>query len=186
MLELATRPDIQTRLYTELSQGLRANYGAEDLDRMPLLSAVLYETLRLYPPLGTLTNRRTTEPFLLGSDIFVPPGTLIGWHAYGVHTDPQVWGDNARQFDPDRWGKDPEAIHWMFRTQQAKGRYIPFGIYSRRCLGSAFALTQLRVALCELVRSFEWELPADHVFSFSLAVLVAPDDCTLILRKRAG
>ncbi|KAF9888934.1 hypothetical protein FE257_008103 [Aspergillus nanangensis] len=175
MLELATRPDLQDRLFVEVSENLPIDYVPDDLDKLPLLSAVIYETLRLYPPLGTLTNRRTTEPFSLGPDILIPPGTFMGWHAYGVHTDPQLWGANAREFDPDRWGTDSRAVHSMFRSQQVTGRYIPFSLHSRRCLGVTFALTQLRVVLCELVRRLEWELSPDHVFAFSKIVLDVRD-----------
>ncbi|KAI9369657.1 putative sporulation-specific N-formyltyrosine oxidase Dit2 [Aspergillus egyptiacus] len=184
MSELAKHPHIQGLLRDELTQLLPTDYSAEDLGRLPLLNAVIYETLRLFPPLGTLINRRTTEPFRLGSDILIPAGVLVGWHSYGSHTDPGVWGESASRFDPFRWGTDCETINQRVRAKQARGIYFPFGIYSRKCLGRAFALTQLRVALCELTKNLEWGLPQGYKFSYSKAAVMAPNNCTLLIRQR--
>jgi unspecific monooxygenase len=167
MLQLARHEDIQSRLRSVLMQDIPTDYSITDLDRVPLLLAVIHETLRLYPPLWTLTNRRSSEPFLLEPDIVIPANTLVGWHAYGIHTDPQVWGPSPHQFDPLRWGADCAAINRMVRAKQAHGVYIPFGIHSRRCPGSNFALTALKVTLCELLRSIEWNLPTKYRFMFS-------------------
>lgn len=167
MLQLATHEDIQGRLRSALMQDIPTDYSISDLDRVPLLLAVIHETLRLYPPLWTLTNRRCSEPFLLEPDIVIPANTLIGWHAYGIHTDPQAWGPSSHQFDPLRWGHDCVGINRMVREKQAHGMYIPFGIHSRRCPGSSFALTALKVTLCELIRSIEWSVPTNYKFRFS-------------------
>jgi unspecific monooxygenase len=165
--ELAIRTDLQDLLHAEATNLIPTDYTADDLECLPLLKAVIYETLRLYPPLGDLVNRRTTESFQLGHDILIPAGTLIGWHTYGLQTDPQVWGESAHQFDPFRWGKDCASINRMARSYQLQGYYIPFSSHSRRCLGSTFALTQLKVALVELVRNIKWEISRENLFSFN-------------------
>lgn len=166
MLQLAKHQDIQRRLRSTVMQEIPTDYSIADLDRVPLLLAVVHETLRLYPPLWTLTNRRCKDPFLLEPDIVVPPNTLVGWHAYGIHTDVQAWGPSPHQFDPLRWGDDCAAINRTVRAKQAHGSYIPFGIHSRRCPGSNFALVALKVTLCELLRSIEWSVPANYKFRF--------------------
>lgn len=166
MSELATHTNIQELLHAELTNVLPPDYSFSDLDELPLLKSVIYETLRLYPPLGQLINRRTTEPFGLDSAILIQPGILIGWHAYGVQIDPKVWGESARVFDPFRWGIDAASIKRILRNRHAQGQYIPFGIYGRRCLGSSIALQQLQCAICEIVRNLEWEHTPGYKFSF--------------------
>ncbi|OAQ64950.2 cytochrome P450 [Pochonia chlamydosporia 170] len=183
MLQLAKHQDIQSRLRSAVTQEFPANYSVEDLDRLPLLLAVIYETLRLYPPLWTLTNRRSSEPFILEPDIIIPPNTLVGWHAYGIHTDPLEWGESAGQFNPLRWGANCAAINRTVRAKQTHGAYIPFGMHSRRCLGSGYALTLLKVALCELLRTIEWSLPSEYKMSFSNTPVMRPDDCGFVVRK---
>ncbi|RAH45243.1 P450 family sporulation-specific N-formyltyrosine oxidase Dit2 [Aspergillus brunneoviolaceus CBS 621.78] len=157
MWELGKNPTLQGRLREEvvtmLSQG-RHGY------------ATIYEVLRPYPPLINLINRYTTEPVCLGIECssLIPAGTWVGWHAYGTHTDPSVWGPSARDFDPDRWGRDPVAINNMFRSVQVKGKYLPFTTHARRCLASKFAITVLKVALCELLLTVEWERDPEYKF----------------------
>ncbi|RAH64614.1 cytochrome P450 monooxygenase xanG, partial [Aspergillus aculeatinus CBS 121060] len=160
MWELGKNLTLQERLRQEVVAMLlqrRHGYGESDLDALPLLTATIYEVLRLYPPLINLINRYTTEPVCLGTESSspIPAGTWVGWHAYGTHTDPSAWGPSAREFDPDRWGSDPVAIN-MFRSMQVKGKYLPFTTHARRCLASKFAITVLKVALCELLLSVEW------------------------------
>lgn len=165
LFELAKNEEIQERLHCELMRDLPLDYSDDDMSKLPLLTAVIYETLRLYPPLAFMTNRRTKVPYLLGEDLMLPAGILIGRNVYGTHTNPDVWC-NPTVFNPDRWGKDYATIHKTFRLEQAQGRYVPFGLHSRRCLGSRFAVTELKISICEIVRTLRWTLPTGHRFSF--------------------
>lgn len=155
--ELAAHSRIQEELREEVNRMLPREYTAADVDSLPLLAAVVYEGLRLFPPLSQLTNRRTTTETYLGDGITLPGGVWVGWSAYGVHTNRQIWGPGAREFRPARWGNSVREVHRMFRKQQACGNYIPFTAYSRRCLGSKFALLQLKIGLCEMLRLLRWE-----------------------------
>jgi xanthocillin biosynthesis cytochrome P450 monooxygenase len=163
--ELAVNPDIQEALRKEVFTALPANYSADDVNGLHVLTAVIYETLRLYPPLSQLINRIALKPFSLGNNIWIPEGTWVGWNAYGVQTDPTFWGPSAKQFDPSRWGPDVTTVNANFRLYQSRGQFIAFNAHSRRCLGSGFAITQLKVALCELVRTAVWK--KDPTYSFA-------------------
>lgn len=166
MLELAKNKELQYELHYELAHALSPQYPDKDLNKLPLLSAAIYETLRLYPPLAVLRNRCTKEAYDLGGNLLLPARILIGRNVYGLHIDPSIWRD-ATIFDPSRWGKDIHTVNSTFRREQANGKFLPFGLYSRRCLGSLFAVIQLRIALCELILALEWTLPAGYKFSFS-------------------
>lgn len=155
--ELAVNNEIQEQLREEVNYMLPMEYSTSDIDSLPLLAAVVYEGLRLFPPLSQLTNRRTTTETYLGDGVIVPRGVWVGWSAYGVHTNPQIWGPDAREFRPSRWGNNVQDVHRKFRKQQACGNYIPFTAYARRCLGSKFALLQLKIGLCEMLRLSRWE-----------------------------
>ncbi|KJZ74633.1 hypothetical protein HIM_05983 [Hirsutella minnesotensis 3608] len=162
--ELAKSPEVQDRLWRELCSNLPSPYSARDLGRLPLLAATILETMRLYPPIS-LTNRATTRDACLGGSLHIPAGTWVGWSAYAVHTNPCIWGPSALDFNPDRWGRDMDEVLRTFRTQQARGRYIPFATHARRCSGSNFAILQLKVALCELVRRLRWARDPGYHFS---------------------
>ena len=164
--ELGSNPHIQNLLHDEVMQLLPEDYSLKDLDQLPLLNSVIYETLRLYPPLGHMTNRLTTEPFSFDSNITIPAGVMIGWHAYGIQTDGQIWGESARKFDPFRWGSDAASVKQALRNRQARGEFIPFGIFSRKCLGYTFSLQMLQCTIAELVRNLEWQHPPGYKFSY--------------------
>lgn len=166
MEELGAHPHIQSLLRDEVTKDIPWDYSFKDLDQLPLLNAIIYEALRLYPPLGHMSNRIATVPYVLGDDIAVPPGMMLGWHSYGVQTDPQVWGDDARKFNPSRWGTDSASVKQTLRQRQARGQYLPFGIYGRKCLGYNIAMQMLQCALVELVRNIEWRHPNGYTFSY--------------------
>ncbi|OAQ98302.1 hypothetical protein LLEC1_03588 [Akanthomyces lecanii] len=186
MYELAINPRIQDLLYNEVTSDLPPDYSLNELDRLPVLASIIYETLRLYPPLGTLINRKTIKPMRLGSDIFLPAGTMVGWSAYGVHTDPQIWGgrDAARRFDPSRWGSTIQDVRQTARSAQARGQFVPFSLHARRCLGSTFALAQLKVGLCEMVRRVEWTQARQSEFEFNKSFIIGPFNCKFKVAER--
>lgn len=150
--EIAEHPHVQERLYQEIVAS-GAQHG-DNLKNLPYLTAVIYETLRLYPPLVQFINRKTLEPVYLKDGITIPQGTWVGWSSYGVHTDPSTWGPDARKFQPERWGSDVQAINRLMRTYQNRGMYIAFNAWSRMCIGAEFALLQMRVTVSQLVRQF--------------------------------
>ncbi|KAL7948622.1 cytochrome P450 [Trichoderma barbatum] len=119
VVAMAKNPQIQSALRAEISL-VPATYTLEDLDRLPLLLAVILEAFRLYPPFPSLTNRCTMQQIPLGGTVDVPAGTWVGWNAYAAKTDARIWGSDALVFRPDRWGTDIASINAMFRAQQAE------------------------------------------------------------------
>ncbi|KAG4434338.1 hypothetical protein IFR05_010183 [Cadophora sp. M221] len=102
MWELGKRPELQTALRSEV---LTTNPTSRtELHSMPLLASVVFETGRLYPPLSQLANRIALEPALLGGKYPISKGQWVGWNAYGVHTSTAIWGSDALEFKPERWG----------------------------------------------------------------------------------
>ncbi|KAF9770121.1 hypothetical protein IL306_012373 [Fusarium sp. DS 682] len=154
--ELGNNQPVQTRLREEVLSKNVISPTAEMLNNMPYLTAVVYEMLRLYPPVSQLINRVTIAPAVLAKKIEIPGRTWIGWNAYGVQTDSGVWGSDAMVFAPERWGDNIKDIKAKCRREQVKGNYIPFNAHARKCLGSRFAILETQIALFELVRRTKW------------------------------
>ncbi|GMF75187.1 unnamed protein product [Aspergillus oryzae] len=173
--ELSQNPQMQEKLYREIAAHIASSSDGDDLKSLPYLTAVLAETLRLYPPVSQLINRKTLEPVYLGNGITIPQGMWVGWTAYGVHTDPNTWGPTAHEYQPERWGDDVHAIQRAISQQQVRGSYIPFNAWTRSCIGSEFALLQLRVTLYEIVRHFEITSAPDYRYSIKV---VSSNLCT--------
>ncbi|KFX94356.1 hypothetical protein O988_06351 [Pseudogymnoascus sp. VKM F-3808] len=183
MWELAKNPTIQDDLRKEVLNSLPSDYNAKDVDALPLLAAIAYETLRLYPPLSQFINRLALDDMPLDDEHVIPKGTWVGWSAYGVQTDPNVWGPRAKDFDPSRWGLTIKEVHYSFRLHQSRGNYITFNGYTRRCLGSGFALMQMKVVLCELVKQLYWTKDPSYELTTTVRALLGPSNCKLVFGK---
>ncbi|KAA8646606.1 cytochrome P450-dit2 [Aspergillus tanneri] len=159
--ELSQNPQIQDKLYQEIAAH-SPSLSKDNLKDLPYLIAVLSETLRLYPPVSQLIYRKTLEPVNLGNGITIPRGTWVGWTAYSVYTDQNTWGPTAHEYQPERWGDNFHAIQRAISQQPVRGSYIPFNAWTRSCIGSEFALLQLRVTLYEVVHYFEITSAPDY------------------------
>ena len=130
---------------------------------MPFLTSVIYESLRLFPPIGQLVNRKASADTLLGGEVAVPKGTYLGYNCYSTNRDPAAWGPEADVFDPTRWGDNPVAIQKQYRLRRARAQFISFHGGRRACLGEKFAVLQMRITLVTLVKAFSWELDPSWV-----------------------
>lgn len=162
MWVLGRRPELQAALRKEaLDTKPRTKF---ELHSMPLLASVIFEVGRLYPPLSQLANRVTFEATLLGGKYHVAKGQWVGWNSYGVHTDTNIWGSDALEFNPQRWGNDVEAIDKMFRRCQNNCTYITWNAHARKCMGISFARLQCKVVLCEMVRRVSWTVDPSYKY----------------------
>jgi unspecific monooxygenase len=153
---------VQERLRAEVLATGVADPSIELLNSMPYLTGTVLELLRLYPPVSQLLNRVTLAPTRLGGEITVPGHTWVGWNAPGVQRNPNIWGPQASELIPERWGRTAEEVHSKFRREQVKGNYIPFNAHTRKCLGSGFALLQTKILLFELVRRVRWHIDPNY------------------------
>ena len=157
---------VQDRLRDEINATRVELPTADTVNKLPYLTSVIYELLRLYPPISQLTNRVALSDAFLGDNIPVPSNTYIGWNAYGVHTSVANWGTSAKSFIPERWGSSVEEMQLKFRRDTIRGTFIPFNAHSRKCLGQAFVLLQMKIAVFELVRSIRWKVDPAYELKF--------------------
>lgn len=157
---LAQRPEVQDRLLDEIRS---AGAGEGDpthsaLQGMPYLTSVVYESLRMLPPIGQLINRRAAEDVLLGDGVFIPKGTYLGYHCYSTNRDAESWGPDADRFRPERWGETMEDIQRFYRQRRTRAEFVTFHGGNRACLGERFATLELKVTLFALTQRFTWRL----------------------------
>ncbi|WP_437935384.1 cytochrome P450 [Sorangium sp. So ce341] len=178
LYELARRPEVRRNLEEEL--GAIGARGAE-VERAPLLSAVVLEALRLHPPVWVLAREARREflhgPHALsaGNEVLVSP--------YVMQRLPQYW-KNPESFLPERF---LPGSPW--HVERPPPAYIPFGLGMRKCIGERTAILQMKLMLAELVREFRFELPAGYeAGAFGQRPLVPRDGLPLLVerRKRAG
>jgi len=140
---------------------------AEIVNSMPYLTATVFELLRLYPPVSQLINRVTLQPSVLGGDMRIPANTWVGWNAYGVQIDKNVWGLTAQDFVPERWGTTVDEIQAKVRRETVRGAYIPFNAHTRKCLGQGFALLEMKIMLFVLLRRAKWTIDPSYTLKLT-------------------
>jgi benzoate 4-monooxygenase len=104
---LAQNPAAQSKLQAELDEAL-----GHEVDQiapwavvksLPYLDGVINEGLRLYCPFSMGLPRVTPEGGLYVSGKFFTEGTVLSIPIYTIHRDPEIWGDDAEAFRPERW-----------------------------------------------------------------------------------
>ncbi|KAK1538382.1 cytochrome P450 [Colletotrichum paranaense] len=172
---LAKHPEAQEALRQEiLSKDAKSSADLAKED-MPYLTSLIYECLRLFPPIGQLINRKAAETALLGGDVVIPKGTYVGYHCYSTNRCPTAWGPTADKFDPGRWGSSSEVIQQNYRRRRVRGEWISFHGGKRACLGEKFAMLEMRTTLIQLVREFSFALDpmwVDRKTPVSLSLLL--------------
>ncbi|KAK7680834.1 hypothetical protein QCA50_016144 [Cerrena zonata] len=168
---LAKHQDIQTKLREELLE-VHQNYGEElpydELSALPLLDAVVRETLRVFPPLGTLIRQARKDILLplskpiTGRDgsqieqVVVPSGAMVIVGIRGSNLSKETWGDDAEEWKPERWLSPlPQAIKDA-RIPGVYSNMMTFNGGGRSCIGFKFSQLEMKVILSVLLCSFRF------------------------------
>ena len=86
------RPKLQKALEEEVT-GLAEGFTENDLINLPLLNAVIEETLRLYGAAPSSLPRVVPQGgSKLGGD-YIPQGTIVSTQAYTLHRDENIWSN---------------------------------------------------------------------------------------------
>jgi cytochrome P450 len=173
---LSLYPDIQEKAYAEVMDVVGAGeFDAMLIKKMPLLTNIFKETLRLYPPVGFFARENTHETTM--RDKTIVKGSSVVVSPWLIHRHPDFW-DNPNGFDPDRFN-DPKSIQ--------KDTYLPFGMGPRICIGASFALQEAVLILATLVRDFKIQLQEDFVPDVVGRLTVrSANGMLIILTKREG
>jgi cytochrome P450 len=162
---LAQHPDVEARLAAELGNVLGGRLPTvADLPRLRYAEMVVTESMRLYPPVYSLT-RRVIEPCEVGGHRIVPETTLV-MSQWVVHRDAR-WFDEPAAFQPDRWEND-------LVKRLPRYAYFPFGGGPRLCIGNTFALMEATLLLATIAQRFRFRLAPGAAVKPMLSVTLRP------------
>ncbi|KAK7116462.1 hypothetical protein V1264_002138 [Littorina saxatilis] len=156
---LATNPDKQEKVAEEVltHMGRDGQLTAPVLDKLSYMTAAVKESMRLYFPVPTGSERHLETNTVL-SGYQVPKGTVGVFNAFGNATSP-LYYHNPMSFSPERWLRDQGGQRERDINPLA---YIPFGIGARICIGRRFALQELYLAAAKTLQKYHIGLKEDR------------------------
>ncbi|XP_077008022.1 cytochrome P450 27C1 [Tamandua tetradactyla] len=145
---LARHPDVQQAVYQEIVKNLGERHvpTAADVPKVPLVRALLKETLRLFPVLPG--NGRVTQEDLVIGGFLIPKGTQLALCHYTTSYDEENF-PRAKEFLPERWLRRG-SLHRVDNFGS-----IPFGYGVRSCIGRRIAELEIHLLVIQLLQHFE-------------------------------
>lgn len=135
-------PEVGRKCQQELDSKAK---NTDDITKLPYLSAVVSETLRLNPVVVSV-GRQLKQPFeLMGYQL--EAGTTLFPSIYSTHQRADIYPE-PQKFRPERF----------IERNYSPYEYIPFGGGNRRCLGYAFALLEMKLVLATIMSQVKLEL----------------------------
>nr|H1A981.1 RecName: Full=11-oxo-beta-amyrin 30-oxidase; AltName: Full=Cytochrome P450 72A63 [Medicago truncatula]BAL45200.1 cytochrome P450 monooxygenase [Medicago truncatula] len=177
MVLLGRYPEWQARAREEVLQVFgNQNPNNEGLSQLKIVTMILYEVLRLFPPL-IYFNRALRKDLKLGN-LLLPEGTQISLPILLIHQDHDLWGDDAKEFKPERFAEG------IAKATKGQVSYFPFGWGPRICLGQNFALLEAKIAVSLLLQNFSFELSPNYVHVPTTVLTLQPKNgASIILHK---
>ncbi|XP_018481240.1 cytokinin hydroxylase isoform X2 [Raphanus sativus] len=165
MMLLADNPRWQENVRDEIRDvcGCDGLPSVDQLSKLTSLNKVINESLRLYPP-ATLLPRMAFEDIKLG-DLTIPKGLSIWIPVLAIHHSEELWGKDANEFNPERFGGKPFA----------PGRhFIPFAAGPRNCIGQSFAMMEAKIILATLISKFNFAISNNYRHAPIVVLTIKP------------
>ncbi|MQM08980.1 hypothetical protein Taro_041839, partial [Colocasia esculenta] len=179
IVALGMHPDWQERARAEVLKvfGKNNDLVFDGLGQLKIVTMVLYEVLRLYPPIIS-TNRVTRKATKVGGYTF-PAGVQLFLPILFIHHDPEFWGDDAVKFKPERFAEGVSRA-----SENHLAPFFPFGGGPRTCLGNNFAMIEAKLCLAMILQRFSFDISPTYVHAPYTAVTLQPQHgAPVVLRK---
>lgn len=162
---LSQHPDVEDTLVEEWRRVLRGRTPTpEDIANLPYTTAVITESMRLYPPVYLLGREATTDLELGGYR--VKRGYTVMMSQWVNHRDPDYFPD-PEAFKPERWENG-------LARRLPKFAYFPFGGGQRICVGNSFALMEAAIILAAVGQRYRFTLDDDAEIAFKPQITLLP------------
>jgi cytochrome P450 len=157
---LAKSPSASSKLAAELqAASLPTPAPWKSIRDLPYLDAVIRESMRVNPGIAMIFERVVPEGgFTLPDGRYIPAGTKIGCNPFVTNRDSGVFGDDADDFNPDRWlqGKNESAEEFEARSRRMKDTVdFVFGGGGRICMGRYLAMLEIKKLIATLYSLFD-------------------------------
>ncbi|TVY47545.1 Cytochrome P450 monooxygenase [Lachnellula occidentalis] len=161
----------------------------KDIRKLTYLDAVIQEALRINPGIAMIFERVAPQSgFTLPDGRFIPGGTAVGINPAVTNRNVDVFGQDADQFNPDRWLKKDEESDEGFRDRCRKMKDVAsfvFGGGNRVCMGRNLAILEIYKLFATLYSLFDIELVNNnHAWKYHNAWFVYQYNIPMTVSRR--
>ncbi|MFI2433382.1 cytochrome P450 [Streptomyces sp. NPDC018693] len=175
---LSRHPEVAARARAEVDQvwGDAAAPGYDQVAKLRHVRRVLDESLRLWPTAPAF-GREARQDTVLGGKHPMRRGAWALVLTPMLHRAPEVWGEDAERFDPDRF--DARAVR-----ARPPHTFKPFGTGARACIGRQFALHEATLVLGLLLRRYDFRPDPGYRLRVTERLTLMPEGLRLRLERR--
>ncbi|KAL8156862.1 cytochrome P450 72A397-like [Apium graveolens] len=173
---LSKYPEWQARAREEVLQVFGdQNPNVEGLNQLKIVTMILYEVMRLYPP-TSMIHRAISKDTKLG-DMVLPAWVQMTIPITLMNHDPDIWGEDVKQFKPERFGEG------VFNSKM-QAVFMAFAGGPRKCIGQSLAMVLDTFVIATLLQRFSFEVSPSYLHAPKHAFLLTPQfGMKLVLRK---
>ncbi|HEX2652092.1 MAG TPA: cytochrome P450 [Xanthobacteraceae bacterium] len=174
---LSQHPLEEQKLHAELDRVLGGRLPShDDVVKLPYTRMIIEESMRLYPPVHTITRSPLADDEVCGHRI--PKGSIVLIMPWILHRHRKFW-DQPERFDPERFSSGRTASRPRFA-------YLPFSAGPRVCIGAAFAMTEAVLLLAALAQRFRMRIAPDQLVDPQALITLRPRNGLKIVLERRG
>lgn len=162
---LCTHPHVEATILAELRSlrptaaveaiaggGQHGVFDADALQPATYLHAAMLETLRLFPP-APFEEKEALADDVLPNGVKVAKGTPIIFCIYAMGRIEGIWGDDCREFRPERWLSGNDRVR-----HEPSHKFAVFNCGPRSCLGRNLGLSNLKIVAAAIIYNFRLEI----------------------------
>ncbi|KAA3485514.1 cytochrome P450 CYP749A22-like protein [Gossypium australe] len=132
-----------------------------------MMTMIINESLRLYGPAVGLLRKGGSEVRL--GNLVLPADIDILIANAALHHDPQLWGDDVHLFKPERFAEGIAKA-----TNYNTAAFCPFGLGPRTCVGTSFAIMEVKIAVSMILQRYTISLSPAYVHAPVSIITVRP------------
>ncbi|KAK4277300.1 hypothetical protein QN277_015316 [Acacia crassicarpa] len=146
------------------------------INRLKIISMILHEVMRLFPPVPIFIRYTTRETKL--RNLLIPAGSELCLSVMHAHYDTDYWGDDAHEFKPERF------CEGVSKASKGQVTFYAFGWGPRICVGQAFAMIEAKIAVATILQHFSVQLSPSYTHAPHLRINLKPlYGAPIILRR---
>lgn len=152
ILLLAIHPDLQEKLFNEITNVCAENSGVMDCNvtkKCEYLDMVFDESCRVLPSVP-IVLRETLKDFEIEKDVIVPQGVCMVINFFALHRNKLYWGDDVDDFKPERFSKENS-------DKRVPNTFFPFSTGQRICIAAKYSDICTKLLIAQLVRKYKFK-----------------------------